>query len=1063
MRNRLWLIYGAIASVATLAYFVTGHVSYVINIIGLSSPVMIVVALRIWKPEKRLPWIMFSLGMFTFILGDVVSYNYDKFHSIAPALFPFDADGLTPFPGWADGFYLAVYVFLVAGILLLIHARDPSRDRSSFVDALMLSLGIGVVSWVILISPQAYQQDVPLSVKLTSMAYPLADLLLLGAALRLAVGAGRKPMAFRLIVAAIVTLFITDAFYAWMNLYTDAGYQPGSGYLEAGWIAFYVLFGAAALHPSMRELSQPVADVETKLTRGRLLVLAGASLMAPVLIAYEGAKGENTDLPILIAATVLLFILVVIRMWGLMQRQQQYVRHEQALREAGMDLVTATNRDSIHTAAGRAVLALAGDDVAVRIFEQQEVPGELVVVAAPGGDDDDGAIGTSVRLSELEAWKRERLEGRHAYQVTLRDDIAQTLQLPETHRSLFVAPLFMRDELRGLLVVSAVEELSRQDADSLQALSAQVALALESAALTEDLLIEQSQRRFASLVKNSSDVVMVTEPDTTIRYASPSAHRVLGFEPDELEGRRFAELIAPDDRTRALSFLTAMADGEAHVGLTEFRVRHRDGSDLYVETLRTNLLKDPNVKGIVLNTRDISERKQFEEQLSHQAFHDQITGLANRALFQDRVSHALERQTRDGSPVAVLFMDLDDFKTINDSLGHAAGDQLLVALAERLVGRLRTADTAARLGGDEFGVLLEDGGDDGLTAADVAGRILETLEEPFDLDGTEVYARASIGISVAEPDDPVGSADELLRNADVAMYMAKEGGKARYQLFEPAMHDTALRRLELRAAMQRAIDHDEFRLFYQPVIELPTGKITGVEALIRWFDPEKGIVPPLDFIPLAEETGLIVPIGRWVLMEACSHAARLAEAFTALDLHMAVNLSARQIARPEIVEEVREALSASGLDPSKLVLEITESVMIHDMDLAIGRLKELKTLGVQLAIDDFGTGYSSLNYVRRFPVDILKVDKSFIDGVTEGGESSALTAAVIELASILNLKPVAEGIERADQLEQLIAMKCDLGQGFLFAKPLPTDELEDLLTEHIAMRLEADALADRSD
>jgi diguanylate cyclase (GGDEF)-like protein/PAS domain S-box-containing protein len=744
-----------------------------------------------------------------------------------------------------------------------------------------------------------------------------------------------------------------------------------------------------------------------------------------------------------------------------MQRQQQYVRHEQALREAGMDLVTATNRDSIHTAAGRAVLALAGDDVAVRIFEQQDVPGELVVVAAPGGDD--RAIGTSVRLSEFEAWKRERLEGRHAYQVTLRDDIAQSLQLPETHRSLFVAPLFMRDELRGLLVVSALEELTRQDADSLQALSAQVALALESAALTEDLLIEQSQRRFASLVKNSSDVVMVTEPDTTIRYASPSAHRVLGFEPDELEGRRFAELIAPDDRTRALSFLTAMADGEAHVGLTEFRVRHRDGTDLYVETLRTNLLKDPNVKGIVLNTRDISERKQFEEQLSHQAFHDQITGLANRALFQDRVSHALERQTRDGNPVAVLFMDLDDFKTINDSLGHAAGDQLLVALAGRLVGRLRTADTAARLGGDEFGVLLEDGGEEGLTAADVAGRILETLEEPFDLDGTEVYARASIGISVAEPDGPAESADELLRNADVAMYMAKEGGKARYQLFEPAMHDTALRRLELRAAMQRAIDHDEFRLFYQPVIELPTGKITGVEALIRWFDPEKGIIPPLDFIPLAEETGLIVPIGRWVLMEACSHAARLAETFAALDLHMAVNLSARQIARPEIVDEVREALAASGLDPGKLVLEITESVMIHDMDLAIGRLKELKTLGVQLAIDDFGTGYSSLNYVRRFPVDILKVDKSFIDGVTEGGESSALTAAVIELASILNLKPVAEGIERADQLEQLIAMKCDLGQGFLFAKPLPTDELEDLLTEHIAMRLEADALADRSD
>src|SRR5437773_1149698 len=321
MRNRLWLVYVAIASVATLGYFATGHVSYVINVIGLSSPVMIVVALRIWRPEKRLPWVMFSLGMFTFILGDIVSYNYDKFHSIAPSLFPFDADGLTPFPGWAD------------------------------------------------------------------------------------------------------------AFYAWMNLYTDAGYQPGSGYLEAGWIAFYVLFGAAALHPSMRELSEPVDDVETKLTRVRLLVLAGASLMAPVLIAYEGAKGESTDLPILIEATVLLFILVVIRMWGLVRRQQRYVRHEQALREAGMDLVTATNRDSIHAAAGRAVLALTGDDVSVRIFEQQEVPGELVVVAAPSGDGD--AIGTSVRLSEFDAWKRERLQGRHAYQVTLRDDIADMLELPE--------------------------------------------------------------------------------------------------------------------------------------------------------------------------------------------------------------------------------------------------------------------------------------------------------------------------------------------------------------------------------------------------------------------------------------------------------------------------------------------------------------------------------------------------------------------------------------------------------------------------------------------------------
>ena len=494
------------------------------------------------------------------------------------------------------------------------------------------------------------------------------------------------------------------------------------------------------------------------------------------------------------------------------------------------------------------------------------------------------------------------------------------LSLPEEHGSAFVAPLSIRDELAGIMVVSAPGSLPRTVEDALESLTSQVALALESAALTEDLLIQQSQARFASLVRNSSDLVMLIEPDTTITYASPSAERVLGIPAASLEGMRFAELIPPEDRGRVLTFLTTMAEGEGHTGLTEFRVEHSDGGLRTVETLRTNLLHDPNVKGIVLNTRDISERKEFEEQLSHQAFHDQVTGLANRALFRDRVTHALERQARDDKPVSVLFMDLDDFKTINDSLGHAAGDQLLRDLSVRLLANLRTADTGARLGGDEFAVLLEDGYDDGMTAADVAQRLLEMLEEPFMLDGTEVYARASIGISVAEPGETIGDgAEELLRNADVAMYMAKENGKSRYQLFEPAMHDTALKRLELKASLQRALEHGEFRLFYQPVIELGSGRISGVEALIRWFHPERGIVPPLDFIPLAEETGLIVPIGRWVLLEACAYATQLQARYpTDPPLHMAVNLSARQVARPEIVDDVRQILAETGLEPSTL-------------------------------------------------------------------------------------------------------------------------------------------------
>jgi diguanylate cyclase (GGDEF)-like protein/PAS domain S-box-containing protein len=531
---------------------------------------------------------------------------------------------------------------------------------------------------------------------------------------------------------------------------------------------------------------------------------------------------------------------------------------------------------------------------------------------------------------------------------------------------------------------------------------------------------------------------------------SPSVERVLRYEASGLEGTKLTELIHPDDKANVLQFLTSGGgrQGDTHPALTEYRMRHQDDFWLHVETLRTNLMHDENVKGIVLNTRDVSERKAFEEQLAHQAFHDSVTGLANRALFKDRVEHALERQGREGEPVSVLFMDLDDFKTINDSLGHAAGDQLLGEVGDRVKNTLRTADTAARLGGDEFAILLEDGGD-GVDAAEVAARILASLEGPFHLEGKEVFARASIGIASADLTRTSGpeGAEELLRNADVAMYMAKEAGKGRYQVFEPAMHDTALKRLELKADLQRAVDNAEFVLHYQPVIELESGTVEGVEALVRWMHPQRGMVPPLDFIPLAEETGLIVPIGKWVLREACLQAVELQTRYPSNPpLSMAVNLSARQLQRPEIVGEIAETLMETGLDPQSLILEITESVMMQDMDLSIQRLAELKELGVKLAVDDFGTGYSSLNYIRRFPVDILKVDKSFVDGVNLGGEESALTAAIIELAGILKLRPVAEGIERADQLEKLLDLKCDLGQGFYFARPLPLEGIDELLS-----------------
>ena len=620
--------------------------------------------------------------------------------------------------------------------------------------------------------------------------------------------------------------------------------------------------------------------------------------------------------------------------------------------------MTATNREGIYEATLQAARSIAGESSAIRVLVAEEALEDFTVVAAEGGTEE--IIGRTISLSTLRDWKRDRLRSHRSYEVPISEaELAGPLALPEESAFLLNGPLFMKDELRGLLVVGSTSPLPKENRDTLEALTSQVALALDSAALTEDLLRQQTEARFRSLVQNSTDVVMVVDADSTVRYVSPSVEGVFGYDPAELEGTKLTGLIHPDDKTPVLQFLTATSrEGGVPTTLIESRMRHRDDFWLHIETLRTDLMHDPNVKGIVLNSRDVSERKAFEEQLAHQAFHDSITGLANRALFRDRVEHALERLTRTDLPMSVLFMDLDDFKTINDSLGHAAGDRLLGEVGERLRTCLRTPDTAARLGGDEFAILLEDGGE-GVGAADVAVRILKALDAPFQLDGKEVFVRASIGIASSGVDGTIGpeGAEELLRNADVAMYIAKEAGKNRYQVFEPKMHDTALRRLELKADLQRAVDNEEFVLFFQPVIHLASGEIEGFEALVRWNHPTRGLVMPLDFIPLAEETGLIVPIGSWVLAEACRSGQELQSAGTEeRPLHMAVNLSAKQLQRPGIVQETAQVLLDSGLPPERLVLEITESVMMQDMVLSNERLTQLGVLGVKIAVDDFGTG-----------------------------------------------------------------------------------------------------------
>ena len=553
--------------------------------------------------------------------------------------------------------------------------------------------------------------------------------------------------------------------------------------------------------------------------------------------------------------------------------------------------------------------------------------------------------------------------------------------------------------------------------------------------------LRRSEERFQSLVRNSIDVQLIADAGGRITYESAAVERVRGYRADERVGRHILDDVHPDDREWAAQMVRDVARVPGSQVAAEVRVRHADGSWLVIEAVAKNLLDDPAVGGVVVNYRDVTARKALEEELKRQAFHDSLTGLANRALFADRLQHAMSRTERAPTELAVLFLDLDDFKTVNDSLGHSEGDLLLIAVADRLRAGVRAGDTIARMGGDEFAVLVEDQ-TEGETPVDVGRRLLTQLEKPFVHGGKELFVRASIGIATTRSRDH--TADDVLRNADVAMYTAKSNGKNRLEVFEPGMHTAALTRLALKGDLERALERGEFRLVYQPIVRLGGGRLSGVEALLRWQHRDRGSVAPADFIPVAEETGLILPLGRWVLEHACAQAAAW-NAISPRPITISVNVSGRQLQQPAFATEVAQVLASTGLAPELLTLELTESILMQDAEAAIAMLADLKSLGVRLAIDDFGTGYSSLNYLRRFPIDELKIDRSFVASLDDGPTQSAVVLSILRLSETLHLETVAEGIEEPSQLAVLRDLGADLGQGYLFARPLDVPAVTALI------------------
>ncbi|HZU82597.1 MAG TPA: EAL domain-containing protein, partial [Polyangiaceae bacterium] len=638
-------------------------------------------------------------------------------------------------------------------------------------------------------------------------------------------------------------------------------------------------------------------------------------------------------------------------------------------------------------------------------------------------------------------------------------ELCGLLDTPGTDDVLSVVPITGRGQNRGLLtVVAPIEAELTDDTGSLAQWAALLSAAMDREELLASLrravererdfaeTLRRSEERYALAAQGANDGLWDWDVVTGVVYFSPRWRSMLGYEEDEVGSDLDAwfSRVWPEDLPGLKRTLEAhLGDRKAHIQ-HEYRMLHKDGSQVWV-LCRGIVLFDSRgwpVRAAGSQT-DITGRREAEAHMRRSALHDALTGLPNRALLVDRLEQAIARAERtDRARFAVLFLDLDHFKTINDSLGHVAGDQLLIQIANRLTGCLRSIDTVARLGGDEFAIIVADV-DDHESGSFVAERIHEALRAPFEIGSHRVFTSVSIGITPSS--DKRKHAEDYLRDADTAMYRAKFEGRARHQVFDERMHEQAMERLSVESGMRRALEHDEFVLYYQPIVSLDTGAPIGVEALIRWRHPERGILAPAAFLAVAEESGLIVAMSEWVVRKACEQAREWRRQLPA-PLRISVNIPSQQVKDPRLVDLVRDNLRREQLDPSALGLELVESSLIEHGPTIIDNLQQLRAMGIHIAVDDFGTGYSSLSYLKRLPIDALKIDRSFIQGIPRDPNDTAISTAIIAMARSLNLTVVAEGVETLEQAEFLNARGCQIAQGYFFSRPVPADECLLLLS-----------------
>ncbi|MGD1701773.1 EAL domain-containing protein [Dapis sp. BLCC M229] len=580
--------------------------------------------------------------------------------------------------------------------------------------------------------------------------------------------------------------------------------------------------------------------------------------------------------------------------------------------------------------------------------------------------------------------------------------------------------------------------------DSKEALQQKKLVEQAHAELLKQQTLRESEKRFRALIENSIDIIMILNPDGKVIYSSPSAQKFLyDFDENNFNISIFNIIHANDRQLIRHTLQKAVKNSSEKQYIKELKIKNDQHNWQIFEAVFTNLTTDSYIEGIVVNCHNITDRKIAEEKLLHDAFHDSLTELPNRALFMDRLSNAFARYQRHSQhQFAVIFIDLDRFKIVNDSLGHLAGDRLIIEVANRLKQDMRDDDSVARMGGDEFAILLEYVKSEE-SAEYVAQRIQKLLQLPFHINNQEVYTSASIGIAL--PNKDYKSPTDILRDADTAMYRAKTLGKARQEVFNTSMYADNLAQLKLEIDLRQALQRNELELYYQPIILLETGLICGFEALIRWKHPQRGMISPNEFIPIAEETGLIIPIGWWTLQQACQQTYNWQQQFSLQSLTISVNLSGRQFSQSKLVEQIDEILCCTCLDHHSLRLEITETTIMENEQIVMGILSELKAMNIQLNIDDFGTGYSSLSRLRNFPIDTLKIDRSFVMTMDSESQNLEITKAIISLAANLEIDVIAEGVETVTQLALLRDLNCKYGQGYFFSKPVDSSQATKLI------------------